>query len=60
MGRSAPHNKGAGLPSASRGKTADDIRFQLANNPQMQSIKLGDDEVEAVAAYSQSLAKQPN
>ncbi|MBI4320840.1 MAG: beta-propeller fold lactonase family protein [Chloroflexi bacterium] len=40
-----------------RGKTADDIRYQLENNPQMQSIKLSGDEIEAVGAYLQSLPK---
>lgn len=42
-----------------RGKTVENIRFQLANNPQMTFITLRDDEVQAAEAYLKYLLTQP-
>ncbi|MBI2941044.1 MAG: hypothetical protein HYY04_11470 [Chloroflexi bacterium] len=40
-----------------RGKTADDVRFQLKNNEQMVPLKVSDGDIEAVGAYLQSLPR---
>ncbi|MBI2906764.1 MAG: c-type cytochrome [Chloroflexi bacterium] len=55
----ACHGDGAtgGAGPDIRGKTANDIRNQLEENPQMQSLKISASDIEAVAAYLQSLTK---
>lgn len=52
-GKDARGGKGPNV----QGKKADDIRFQLEKNPAMSSIKLSPGEIDALAAYLQSLAR---
>ncbi len=53
------HGKDAtgGVGPNIRGKTAAQIRHQLDETPQMQSLVLSNDEIEAAAAYLQSLSR---